>query len=389
MQRTFGVNTYNLYQDMARREDLDIVTITTPHHLHLLQSKYFLENGVNVFCEKPPAVTIQRGREFVNARDQANKLVGVNYMNTAAESALALKELIDSGVLGEIKEIIGKGKWMRSDEYYERKAWAGQMMRGNEPLLDGCLFNQFPHLIEQCIYFVPGKEKTPILIEAELYRAHSSKVLQMEDTACFRTRVNDIDVFFYGSVCHPKDEDLTLEVVGTKGSATWDPRGYIVTYKNGTSENKQFITKENDHWEPACLRAYRNFVEAVQKNDPSHQHISLEDALIPTLLVNAAYMSSDGIRQIPDQYVYQENSNGGGESTGQQAEQSTKTLIHGTTVYGDYNRCGGISNIIDLAANKRLMFSGIVPPSIGGWAEPGLSRSLGDIEHFDVKLLKR
>ena len=53
---------YETYDEMARNEGkrsdkIDFVIIITPNNLHYAVAKAFLENGINVICEKPLVFT--------------------------------------------------------------------------------------------------------------------------------------------------------------------------------------------------------------------------------------------------------------------------------------------------------------------------------------------
>ncbi len=53
-----GVNVFNNYQDLILKADLDIIFISLPNKYASDAVSLSLNKGLNVFCEKPPAKTL-------------------------------------------------------------------------------------------------------------------------------------------------------------------------------------------------------------------------------------------------------------------------------------------------------------------------------------------
>ena len=52
--------------------DLDWVFIATPNDIHYEQAKHFIEQGVNVFCEKPLTPTYEQSKELFDLAEKHN-----------------------------------------------------------------------------------------------------------------------------------------------------------------------------------------------------------------------------------------------------------------------------------------------------------------------------
>ena len=52
--------------------DLDWVFIATPNDIHYKQAKHFIEQGVNVFCEKPLTPTYEQSKELFDLAEKHN-----------------------------------------------------------------------------------------------------------------------------------------------------------------------------------------------------------------------------------------------------------------------------------------------------------------------------
>jgi len=93
------------YKEMIQKENLDAVFVTSPDWCHEEQACYALNNKVAVYLEKPIAITIEGSDRILQAAyDNKTKLMlghNMRYMNFTRK----MKELIDSGEIGEVKAI--------------------------------------------------------------------------------------------------------------------------------------------------------------------------------------------------------------------------------------------------------------------------------------------
>ncbi len=112
---------YGDYREMIEKEHLDGVIIASPDYLHEEQALFALEHKVAVFLEKPMAITTEGADRILEAawRNRTKLVVGHNmrYM----EFPSRMKELVDSGVIGEVRSV-----WCRhfvsygGDAYFRR-----------------------------------------------------------------------------------------------------------------------------------------------------------------------------------------------------------------------------------------------------------------------------
>ncbi|WP_319562891.1 Gfo/Idh/MocA family oxidoreductase [Marispirochaeta sp.] len=67
------------YKKVISREDVDLVHICTPNHLHFPMVKDCLNSGKHVLCEKPLALTSGEARELIQLAEKKNLKAAVNY----------------------------------------------------------------------------------------------------------------------------------------------------------------------------------------------------------------------------------------------------------------------------------------------------------------------
>lgn len=139
------VKQFDSYQAFFNYEQLDAVIIATPHFDHPTLAIQALNKGLHVLIEKPAGVYTKQVREMNEAAQKSGRVFGIMYNQRTNPLYQKLRELIQSGELGEIKRtnwIITN--WYRSQSYYDsgdwRATWAGEG--------GGVLLNQDPHQLD-------------------------------------------------------------------------------------------------------------------------------------------------------------------------------------------------------------------------------------------------
>lgn len=87
---------------VALKAHPDIVFVCVPNHLHVPIGLQAIENGVDVFVEKPISDSLEAARELVKAAESAGRFLQVGYMMRLDEGLLKLKKIVDSGDVGNL-----------------------------------------------------------------------------------------------------------------------------------------------------------------------------------------------------------------------------------------------------------------------------------------------
>jgi len=93
---------YTDWHDLLNIDALNVVLIVTPDQLHREMCEAFLAAGVHVMCEKPLALRRDDLNAIVRAADGAKTKFMVGQICRFTPAFIKAKELIDSGVIGEI-----------------------------------------------------------------------------------------------------------------------------------------------------------------------------------------------------------------------------------------------------------------------------------------------
>lgn len=125
----------NDYRELLKRADVDAVFICTPDYLHAEHAVAALEAGKAVYLEKPMAITIEEcDRILKTAMTTKSKLfLGHNMRHFPA--ILKMKEVIDSGIIGEVqacwcRHFVGHGgDFYFRDWHSEQKNTTGLLLQ--------------------------------------------------------------------------------------------------------------------------------------------------------------------------------------------------------------------------------------------------------------------
>ena len=289
--RQAGVRVYNDYAEMLRAERPDVTSVPTPIHLHLPMALAAFEQGSNVMLEKPPAVLVQHVDRMTAEASRRGLACQVGFQNVADAAARELKERLAAGEIGGIRELVVRGYWRRTDNYYRRAPWAGRTRLGGEWVLDGPLNNPLIHYVHEALFLAAGdmdETARPVAVQAELYRAHP---IEGEDTVCARARLDGGALLCcYLTLCAAESSEPTVEIVGEAGRAAWRRGHYAIEGRSGRNERDggrgdlfmnliRHLRGEEPLWSP--VRAARNVI----------------------LHNNGCFLSSGGVHAVPDRHV--------------------------------------------------------------------------------------
>lgn len=139
-----GVRLYPTLDDVLGDADVDAIVIATPHPSHLDITLRAAAVGKHVLAEKPLGVTPSEADAMIAACRTSGVKLGVLFNNRFRPEAIKMRELIDSGAIGDIYRASMSSAMIRSQDYYDRLDWRGSWeMEGG-----GALLNQGIHGID-------------------------------------------------------------------------------------------------------------------------------------------------------------------------------------------------------------------------------------------------
>src|SRR6056297_1946303 len=145
LAETLGVPTvYDTNEELLADEGLDAVIISVPHGLHHPLTLQALNAGKHVLCEKPLAISVEQGNEMIQTAKEKGLKLGTFFQMRFNQASQKAKEIVESGILGEILHAQVNVLWYRDQDYYNKSSWRGKWDTEG----GGSLINQASHSID-------------------------------------------------------------------------------------------------------------------------------------------------------------------------------------------------------------------------------------------------
>jgi predicted dehydrogenase len=101
-----GLKTYTDYAEMLEREQLDVVCVATPDHLHGDVVRAAVAAGVRgIFCEKPISTNLADADAMIAAIEAHGVIVNVNNTRRWNPHYVAAREAIREGTIGALSQV--------------------------------------------------------------------------------------------------------------------------------------------------------------------------------------------------------------------------------------------------------------------------------------------
>jgi predicted dehydrogenase len=266
---------------------VDLCFIPTGIHLHAAMTLQALRAGANVLVEKPLATSTADAAAIMQLEQATGRFVAVGFQDLYAESTWAIKRLLLSGGLGEVRSISFTGLWPRPISYYTRNEWAGRLSQGGRPVLDSPVSNAFAHFVNLALFWAGPALDTSAhatRLASELYRAQP---IESFDTCCVQAALSTgPQLHFY--VTHScRDERVpAVTIEGSRGRIEWVQEShYDLVAANGTRRR---------HAVPGKFETKLMMSDAVlaRFDDPTAQICSTAIALEHLRFVEAMHAAS-------------------------------------------------------------------------------------------------
>ncbi|WP_281891098.1 Gfo/Idh/MocA family protein [Paenibacillus sp. YYML68] len=252
------VARFSSYEELLQSGTVDGVLITTPHYAHPEQAIAAFRHGLHVLVEKPAGVYTKQVRLMNEAAAASNNVFAIMYNQRTNPIYAKLKELVDSGELGEVQRtnwIITD--WYRSQSYYDsggwRATWAGEG--------GGVLINQDPHQLDLWQWTV-GMMPTRVRAFCQFGKRRSIEV-ENEVTAYVEYE-NGATGVFVTSACETPGTNR-FEVAGDRGKVVIED-GKLTFWRLRESEGEFNRTYTGGFGQPECWK----IDIPVQGDNPRH-----------------------------------------------------------------------------------------------------------------------
>jgi predicted dehydrogenase len=96
------IETYEKFEDLLARKDIDAVVIAVPDHSHARIAIAACKAGKDIYLEKPMTFTIKEGQELKKAVRENNRILALGSQQRSDPGFQHAVKLVQSGALGKI-----------------------------------------------------------------------------------------------------------------------------------------------------------------------------------------------------------------------------------------------------------------------------------------------
>lgn len=268
-------------ESLLRDPQVDAVFICTPHFLHHPYAMLALQNGKHVFVEKPMGNTPAECAEVNELAAHRGLQVAVGHHHSFLPAIKKMKEILDSGVVGEARLILDRmildTGWAGRTAWWKDKKMAG----------GGILMNTGVHQIDRLL-FLAGKNPTSVYASV----GYGLPGLEVDTDYSITIRFDGLTGLVVGT-SFPCGSDQSLEVVGTKGRLWVDLAAEEAAY---TLEDGEVHRIKAPGYMCGIEEMAGEFLDAIHKGRPCRVSGQWGGKVVE--IADAAYRSQDSRREI-------------------------------------------------------------------------------------------
>ena len=258
----YGGKPLTNYRDLFDK-DIDAVHVITPHNTHPQIVMDLLDNGFNVFCEKPLAITPNEAKGMIKKSEETGKLLGVCLQNRLNKATVEAKEIIDSERYGRILSGMALVTWYRNGKYYSESPWRGKYSGEG----GGCIINQAIHTLDLVDYLTGGVGS----LSGFDGKLRDTTDYEVEDTAMALLRLKrGGEVVAFCSNCYLGSKVCDVELRLEKAVMTVRQSGLTIVEDDGNTifHPAEVLTGEKSEWGVSHGLLINEFYRSIVNKTP-------------------------------------------------------------------------------------------------------------------------
>ena len=265
----YGCDVVADYTELFGRKDIDLVVNASYSQMHYPISKDLLEHGFNVLSEKPFGRSYYECLDLINTAKEKGVIIAAFHQTLLTPSFLNVKNIIESGKLGKIRQINLKYSGFA-------RRWDWQTLQSK---CAGGIYNTGPHPIGQALALIDWDKSAKVAFSSlsqALTLGDSDDFAKIIITAQNKPTV-DIEVISADAF----SGDYVFKVFGTKGTLLSTNSDYKMKYIEDFSAYPErkviegFLSDEKGM--PVYCSEKLNFTEETGKIEGSAFDVAVRD----------------------------------------------------------------------------------------------------------------
>lgn len=275
MKEKYGITAgYEKWDDLLAEVKPDAVSVCTPNGVHAPATIAALNAGCHVITEKPMAMSPAECEEMIAAAKANGKKLVVGFQFRYHPTTQMLVRARDEGQFGDILYV--KCQALRRRGIPNWGVFGQKELQGGGPMIDIGV-----HVIEMAHYMMGSPRPVAATGNCWTYMGNKPsdvvspwpnwdwKTYTVEDLAIGHIRFDNGAIMqIETSFCaHIKQDVWNVNLMGTKGGATWDPAA-IYSDRAGTMVNTTPGFLPTAGFDVLFVSKLRNFAEGVLYDKP-------------------------------------------------------------------------------------------------------------------------
>lgn len=197
---------------LEQKPDVDRVIIATPNYDHSISAQRLLENGYDIFLEKPYCLSKKDAETLQTLSNQLGRKIFFSHQNRYSSISKFLKTLISEQKLGKIYMLQSNLFWSRGQNYYQPNSWKGKKATDG-----GTLYTQFFHFIDLIMWLFGDIEIKNVLAKTLKHQQY----IEIEDTGTIAFEIKDngaIGVLNFSTAVYEKNLESSMTIIAEKGT---------------------------------------------------------------------------------------------------------------------------------------------------------------------------
>ena len=216
---------YDDYESMAKAESkrddgIDVVAIVTPNHVHAAAAQAFLKAGIHVICDKPLTTTLADAKKLKRLVESTGLVFGVTHNYTGYPMVRHARELVQRGVLGDLRvvQVQYAQDWLTESLEKSGQKQAEWRVDPKRSGAGGCIGDIGTHAFNLAD-FITGLEVDSLL--ADLHAFVPGRKLDDNTQIMLRYKGGARGMLWASQVAPGNENNLSIRVYGSKGGIEW------------------------------------------------------------------------------------------------------------------------------------------------------------------------
>ncbi len=143
-----GIRTYPCVEKLLKDDEVDLCVVVLPHNIHAEIAIQCLKAGKHVITEKPMCTSVAQADAMIEAAQKAKKMLSVFHNRRHDGDYLAIKEVIDQGLIGDVFHV---------EAYGAGYGHPGTWWRADKEISGGAMFDWGAHFVDWILNLVPSE----------------------------------------------------------------------------------------------------------------------------------------------------------------------------------------------------------------------------------------